>query len=75
MWVNADVFMKLVESVTKLEHRVSQLEAKVETLENRPIIVETKEKADDLDPEVLLDELLNGKADERGRVIYTDGRK
>ncbi|MBQ8428585.1 MAG: hypothetical protein IJX30_00595 [Clostridia bacterium] len=75
MWVNADVFMRLVQTVTKLETKVSQLETKVETLEKRPIIVETKGKDEDFDPEVVLDELWNGRKNEQGRVVYTDGRK
>ena len=76
MWVNADVFMKLVQSVTELKGEVKMLSAEVETLKKRPLIVERKRLDDeDADAEVLLDELLNGKADEQGRVIYTDGRK
>lgn len=75
MWVNAKVFMELVKEVTELRGETKLLREEVETLKKRPIIVERKSEDDDVDAEVLLDELLNGKKDEHGRVIYTDGRR
>lgn len=76
MWVNAKVFMELVKEVTELRGETRLLREEIETLKKRPIIVERKvSDDDDVDAEVLLDELLNGKKDENGRIIYTDGRK
>ena len=75
MWVNAKVFMELVQAVEELRFENKRLREDVETLKKRPIIVERKNSEDDIDAETLLDELLNGKADKSGRIIYTDGRK
>lgn len=75
MIVSAKVFMELVRDIEALRFENQQLRKDVEILKKRPIIVERKNSEDDIDAEVLLDELLNGKADESGRVIYTDGRK
>ena len=79
MWVNAEVFMKLVERVTVLEHKLQRAEEEIETLKKRPIIFgdkdEDENKKKTSNPAEILDELLNGKPNDEGRVIYTDGRR
>lgn len=75
MFVNAKVFMELVQAIEELRFENRRLREDIETLKKRPIIVERKNPEEDIDAETLLDELLNGKANENGRVIYTDGRK
>lgn len=75
MFVNAKVFMELVQAIEELRFENRRLREDIEVLKKRPIIVERKSSEEDIDAETLLDELLNGKANENGRVIYTDGRR
>lgn len=81
MWVNAKVFMELVQRIERMdaEHKmeVKRLNERIETLEKRPIILEGKSDADKSSDDMmkLYRELTDGVKDERaGRVIYTDGR-
>jgi hypothetical protein len=79
MWVDAKVFMQLVETVTTLKLKCAKLEERVETLEKRPVIIQAtgEEKKDESNLSLQqYQELMDGVADvNTGRVRYTDGRE
>lgn len=81
MWINAQVFMELVQRIERMdaEHKteVRQLKERIEALEKRPIAVSSKDDADESSKEMmkLFTEMTHGTKDElSGRVVYTDGR-
>lgn len=77
MWVDSKTFMELVERMTVMELRIKKQDERIKTLENRPIIVESKEEPNGrktYDITEIYDDLMNGKTDEKlGRVRLTDG--
>ena len=79
MWINAKVFMELVERMTLLEQKCADLERRVGTVEKRPIHLKVDEAEEEpRQDEVakrMYHELMHGIVDEKmGRVKFTDGR-
>lgn len=77
MWVDSKTFMELVERMTVMELRIKQQDERIKTLEDRPIIVDSKVETNgkkDYGMNEIYDELMNGVMDrELGRVKLTDG--
>lgn len=77
MIISSKVFMELIERMTIMELRLKRFEERVETLEKRPIMVDTTEELNGKrQPSIedIYNELMNGVRDEKlGRVKLTDG--
>ena len=77
MWVDSKTFMELVERMTIMELRIKKQDERIKTLENRPIMVDSKVEPNGrktYDMNEIYDELVNGVPDSSlGRVRLTDG--
>lgn len=81
MFVSSKTFMDLVEKQTRMELQyqleIKRLEDRIETLEKRPIVIDSGKGAEDSTDDMvkLYHEMTAGVKDEKaGRVILTDGR-
>jgi phage shock protein A len=82
MLISAKTIIELVRQQEQMksafELQIRQLNERIETLEKRPILVESKtdEEKSSKTMETLFLEMTEGvKDDKAGRVIYTDGRQ
>ena len=77
MWISAKMLMELMERLIKAENELKAVSSRVEILEKRPMIVESKNDSSEEDlNRKLYDELINGVPDKiTGKVKWTDGRE